>query len=181
MARRRRAGNKYLTATIAVLVTIGIPVGLGIAYYSLLPQGEDLTGIVYHVHTRLEIVINGTQVQVPSRIGIDPDKWNFHALDPFGPAGIAPLHTHDSSGVIHVESTTARDYTLGEFFQVWGVPFNNTCVFTYCNGPSGEAIYAVTVRINGARVSPNTIRFESIVLKDRDSIIVSYEIAAFPG
>jgi hypothetical protein len=36
-------------------------------------------------------------------IGIDPA------------VGFAPLHTHDVSGVIHVESPTVRTYTLGQF------------------------------------------------------------------
>ena len=34
--------------------------------------------------------------------------------------GMSPLHTHDSSGTIHVESSVERDYTLGEFLDVWG-------------------------------------------------------------
>jgi sulfur carrier protein ThiS len=33
---------------------------------------------------------------------------------------MSPLHTHDSSGIIHVESLVERDYTLGEFLDVWG-------------------------------------------------------------
>ena len=33
--------------------------------------------------------------------------------------GMSPLHTHDSSGVIHVESNTVRYYTLGEFLDIW--------------------------------------------------------------
>lgn len=32
---------------------------------------------------------------------------------------MSPLHTHDSSGTIHVESSIERDYTLGEFLDVW--------------------------------------------------------------
>jgi hypothetical protein len=30
------------------------------------------------------------------------------------------LHTHASDGVIHIESPTARIYTLGDFFDEWG-------------------------------------------------------------
>ena len=33
---------------------------------------------------------------------------------------MAPLHTHDTSGIIHVESTVNRNYTLGEFLNIWG-------------------------------------------------------------
>ena len=55
------------------------------------------------------------------------------------PAGIgigdrllSPLHTHDASGVIHVESTTVRSYSLAEFFAVWGVRLTKTCLAGEC-------------------------------------------------
>jgi hypothetical protein len=32
--------------------------------------------------------------------------------------GMAPLHTHDSSGIIHVESVVDRNYTLDEFLDM---------------------------------------------------------------
>ena len=34
--------------------------------------------------------------------------------------GMAPLHTHDDNGTIHVETNVNRNYTLGEFLNVWG-------------------------------------------------------------
>ncbi len=42
-----------------------------------------------------------------------------------------PLHTHDASGTIHVETDENRDYVLGDFFFVWGKIFNNSGVFPY--------------------------------------------------
>jgi hypothetical protein len=30
------------------------------------------------------------------------------------------LHTHDETGVIHIESPVQRTYTLGNFFDEWG-------------------------------------------------------------
>jgi len=32
--------------------------------------------------------------------------------------GMAPLHTHDRSGIIHVESVVDRNYTLDEFLDM---------------------------------------------------------------
>jgi hypothetical protein len=32
---------------------------------------------------------------------------------------MSPLYTHDSRGVIRVESNTVRYYTLGEFLDMW--------------------------------------------------------------
>jgi hypothetical protein len=31
------------------------------------------------------------------------------------------MHTHDTSGTIHIESTTPREYTVGEFLSVMGL------------------------------------------------------------
>lgn len=43
-------------------------------------------------------------------------------------AGWYDLHTHDRSGVIHVEAATYTRMTLGQFFSVWGQPLSYTNV-----------------------------------------------------
>ena len=35
---------------------------------------------------------------------------------------ISPLHTHDVTGIIHTESSTHKDNTLGQLFVEWNVP-----------------------------------------------------------
>ena len=45
---------------------------------------------------------------VPALIGIDP-QGRF----------LAPLHTHDASGIVHVESQRPYPFTLGQFFTIW--------------------------------------------------------------
>ena len=52
------------------------------------------------------------------------------ALRPGSGACIYWIHTHDASGVIHVESKP-RAYRLGEFFAVWGEPLARTAVGPY--------------------------------------------------
>ncbi len=61
--------------------------------------------------------------------------WNDRSLDQYGMQpmkmtmkdmsmimqGMAPLHTHDTSGIIHVESNEIKNYTLGQFLQNWGI------------------------------------------------------------
>jgi hypothetical protein len=79
-------------------------------------EGEAL-----HIHQHLDIFVNGKPVTVPAGIGINMDA-RF----------ISQLHTHDMSGVIHVESDQVRDFTLGQFFDVWGVRFTNDCIGGYC-------------------------------------------------
>lgn len=94
----------------ARLAALGLPA---------LPQ----EGTALHVHSHLDVYVDGSRVIVPAGIGI-------------GPAGrfVSPLHTHDATGVIHVESPTVETFTLGEFFGVWGVRFGNGCLGGYCTG-----------------------------------------------
>src|SRR3954470_9380085 len=70
-------------------------------------------GTVLHIHQHLDVFANGRRVRVPAGVGIDP-QLQF----------ISPLHTHDTTGVMHVESPTPRTFTLGQFFDVWGVPLS---------------------------------------------------------
>jgi hypothetical protein len=67
-------------------------------------------GTVLHIHQHLDLFVHGRRVVVPAGIGIDAEG-QF----------ISPLHTHDTSGIVHVESPTVRRFTLGQFFGVWGV------------------------------------------------------------
>ena len=78
-------------------------------------------GNALHIHQHLDIFVNGKPVTVPKDIGINYDA-RF----------ISPLHTHDRTGIIHVESDVVRDFTLGQFFDVWGVRFTKDCVGGYC-------------------------------------------------
>jgi hypothetical protein len=52
---------------------------------------------------------------VPALIGIDLQHQCLYWL-----------HTHDATGVMHIESPDTRTYTLGEFFDVWGRPLSPT-------------------------------------------------------
>ncbi len=76
-------------------------------------------GTTLHIHQHLDVFVNGKPVIVPAGIGT-------------GDGFISPLHTHDASGVIHVESPTVRSFSLAEFFAVWGVRLTKTCVADEC-------------------------------------------------
>ncbi len=71
--------------------------------------GEEKLAVHYHAH--LDIVINGTQIPVPASIGIDQARGL-----------IAPLHTHEPDGIVHIESATDIPFTLGQLFTAWGQP-----------------------------------------------------------
>jgi len=96
----------------------------------------NMNPIIMHIHPRLSLLLNGTPVTVPTQIGIDPSMWKDHSLDRFGMqsmpemnmSAMAPLHTHDNSGIIHVESTVNKNYTLGEFLNIWGLNLDSKTV-----------------------------------------------------
>jgi hypothetical protein len=79
-------------------------------------------GTTLHIHEHLDVFVRGRRVAVPPDIGIDPNG-QF----------ISPIHTHDDSGLIHVESSRDRAYSLGQLFDVWGVRLTNTCLGGLCD------------------------------------------------
>jgi len=89
----------------------------------------NMNPIIMHIHPQLSVRVDNASIEVPEQIGINPTLWNDHSLDKFGMqsmpemnmSAMAPLHTHDNSGIIHVESTVNRNYTLGEFLNIWGL------------------------------------------------------------
>jgi hypothetical protein len=80
-------------------------------------------GNVLHIHQHLDLYVDGRPVTVPALIGIQQAQ-----------GFLSPIHTHDTSGIIHVESPTRRSFTLGELFDVWGVRFTRTCLGGLCDG-----------------------------------------------
>lgn len=71
-------------------------------------------GTALHIHAHLDVFVNGSPVPVAALVGIDEAAQK-----------ISPLHTHDTSGVIHIESPDAKaTFTLGQFFTEWQVPLS---------------------------------------------------------
>ncbi len=86
-------------------------------------MGADVDGItckanmttLYHVHAHLAVIYNGHWLQLPENIGIRPTCYY-------------EMHMHDQTGVIHIESPAVKNYTLGQFFDIWGEPLTDTDV-----------------------------------------------------
>jgi hypothetical protein len=111
-------------------------------------QGQDVDGIkcevgeqlVYHVHAHLFIFLDGKPQTVSSQVGIPGAPL---------PKCLYWLHTHDSSGIIHVESPTQRTFTLGQFFDIWGQPLNRIDVATHPVPSAGLTVFVDGVQYNG--------------------------------
>jgi hypothetical protein len=117
-----------------------------------LPEQSDTA---FHIHALLRIFVDGRRVPVPAQIGIDP-QGRF----------LAPLHTHDPSGIVHIEADHPYPFTLGQFFTVWGVRFTDTGLGGYtAHGPKRLRVF-----LNGRRVAHPGAR----VLGAHDHIVVAY-------
>ena len=142
------------------ILKIGIPVAataivLGIVFaIQASEQGTIGTKMVMHIHPQISVKVNGQPIIVPENVGIDQTLWKDRSLDKYGMQGMSPLHTHDSTGTIHVESSAKRDYTLGEFLDVWG---------GLDTASSGKI---VKVAVNGQPVSD----WRNHILKDKEQI-----------
>jgi len=107
-------------------------------------------GTVEHIHQHLDIFVNGKHVTVPALIGIYDSQY------------ITELHTHDTSGVMHVEAPTKRNFTLGQFFGVWGVRLDANCIGGYCKPKTPWRVY-----VNGLNQPGNPAE---LVLKKHQEI-----------
>ena len=97
-------------------------------------------GKLYHAHATLVINVNGSSFSVPANVGSG--------------GCMRVIHTHAVDGELHIEpdEDKGRDYTLGDFFLIWGnwennavrATFNGTQIF----GGRVDASHSLTVTIN---------------------------------
>ena len=87
-------------------------------------QCAPLEQLAYHIHAHLQVYVDGVAKALPGAIGILGPVADPNSQIPFYGTSkcIYWLHTHTSDGVIHIESPTARIYTLGDFFKEWNQP-----------------------------------------------------------
>lgn len=112
--------------------------------------GLPPAGNTTHYHSHLTLIVDGTKVLVPQDIGIDA-----------GTNTLSPLHTHDTTGVIHIESDTANfTSNLQNVFDIWGLRFTSDCIGGYCDG--------VKMWVNGKPTS----ELGNYVMKKHDAITV---------
>jgi len=105
------------------------------------PQAVEGQGL--HSDQHLDIYVDGQPVEIPQGIGIPPG----YRADPGTTSTdfISILHTHDTSGIVHVEAPEVTQYTLGEFFDVWGVKFTPKCLGSLCETKDKK----IEVYVNG--------------------------------
>ena len=153
---------------IGLIIAVSVGIGLAVASSKVLsgsnaPLSVDgiqcnvVEQLVFHNHAHLDIFINGQPYTIPSQVGIVPGKCIYW------------LHTHDDSGVIHIESPVTRNFTLGQFFDIWNKKFANTQIF---DNPV-NAKNAMSVYVNGNKINGG-MSYRDINLKEHDQIAIVY-------
>ena len=137
---------------------------------------EPAEQLVFHVHSHLDVFVDGRHVLVPAGLGIDVTNPGVHLFRTDGMKAygginppcdrpcISPLHTHDVTGILHTESATRRDNTLGQLFTEWDVRLDANCFATYCKPAKAVAVYVDGRKFVG---EPRTIP-----LRDHEEIAV---------
>lgn len=114
--------------------------------------GSEMLQVHYHAH--LDVIADGKPVTVPALVGIDENAQTITAL-----------HTHDTSGVVHIESGKDTPFKLGQFFTEWGQPLSATQVGPVAIG-GDEALH---VYVNGKELTTDPAQY---VLKAHDEVVV---------
>jgi hypothetical protein len=122
------------------------------------PGGKE----TFHIHAMLHIYVNGLLSPLPANIGLDSAK----GLE-------SSMHTHDSTGIIHMEAPHPFKYTLGDFFAVWGVKLGPAQV----GGLTGYGGTHLHFYLNGKPLSNPA----ALVLHKGDSVVIGYgPVSSFP-
>lgn len=137
-------------------------------------EGSSREMLKVHVHAHLALFHKGQQIAVPYAIGIVRPFQVNNGFVGMG-RGIYWLHTHDATGIIHVESPDDRTYTLGNFFDIWGEPLTSDDVAgltgvvrayvdgkPYSGNPRSIVLVAhtqITLEVGGPIVAPPTYAF----------------------
>jgi hypothetical protein len=113
-------------------------------------------GTALHTHQHLDIFVDGKPVAVPAFIGIN-EAAGF----------ISEIHVHDDTQVIHVESPVVQTFTLGQFFDIWGVRLTADCIGGYCT-TTNKTLKSF---VNGTLVTGNP---RDIQLTAHEEIVLTY-------
>ena len=114
-------------------------------------------GTAQHYHAHLDVLVDGHAVPVAADIGVDARS-----------GAMTGLHTHDTTGIVHIEATHANDrFTLGQLFTEWNVRLTARQI----GGLRDSAARRWSVYVNGAKVTTDPA---AIVLRSHQEIALVY-------
>jgi hypothetical protein len=109
-----------------------------------------------HFHVHLDVFVDGKSVTIPDDVGRNE-----------GGGYLTVIHTHDSSGIVHIEAPKGPHYNLGQVFDVWGVRFTPTCLGASCD--AGDRTLRVYVGGTLLHVDPRRL-----ILSSHQEIVVTF-------
>lgn len=111
------------------------------------PGDKIVSASGLHWHPEVTIYVKGVKQEIPTDIGIGVSH--------------EPMHTHDTSGQIHLEFSgmvREKDLTLGRFFKNWGKDISSFGTLT-------------DMTVNGSEITADA----GYVLRDKDKVELYYE------
>jgi len=152
--------SRYKATGIAAAIAIALVVGVYFSENQSSPRNpiqgvecEPVEALVFHIHAHLDVMVDGKSVTVPAGIGIKPNVCFYW------------LHTHDTSGVIHIESPREIIFTLAQFIEVWdNTPGISPSFEEATNGDTNLKVF-----VNGTEVKDG---FDKIQLAAHDEIVI---------
>ena len=155
------------TSVAIAAITLDISFTVGENVFASAPNMTAVDGIrcdtmeftMFHIHAHLDIFVNGKPFTIPSQIGIDPEGRCLYWV-----------HTHDDSGIIHIESPVEREFTFGNFIDIWGQTFNNTRLF---DNNLNETNNTLSMYVNSVKVPTNT-DFRNVNINAHDEIALIF-------
>ncbi len=158
----RRRKRKYMMIIIPVIIAVAAASIAGAILYQP-PTAMAISGIEcnrseqlnYHIHSGLDVFVNGVQQQVPSNIGILSS-----------PSCLYWLHTHSANGIIHIEAPETREFMLGQFIDIWEQTLTNSTAFF-----DSVSDMPVTAYVDGQRFEGD---YRTIPLESLREIVLAY-------
>ena len=168
-AERQRAARTKRITTIGVVAVVALAV-VGLIIFAVI-QSQAPANAAYppidkvsclsteqsgtHIHAHVSIYMNGTSTPIPANVGIAPDSSCLYWL-----------HTHDSTGVIHIEAPSGSSSTFGNFLDIWEQKFQQVGYPSQLSTSTGWQVY-----LDG---KPFTGDFHAIPLQAHTLITLAY-------
>ena len=158
-AAGRRRKKKYMMIIVPIIIAVAAIGTVGALLYKPQPaqaiNGVECHGTeqtTYHVHSHLDVFVDGQKQEVPTRIGILSSCFFW-------------LHTHDTDGIIHVEAPQTRSFTLGQFLDIWSQTKDTDGLF------KSVADKNVTAYVDGKLFNGD---YRGIQLESQKQIVIAY-------
>jgi hypothetical protein len=140
---------------VAVLVALAVLGRGGTSPRAAALRCDPHPQLAVHYHAHLDLLYEGRAVPVPAQVGIIQGCRYW-------------LHTYSTGGVLHVEAPAEEartQYTVGDFFWVWGQPLSSHQVATFRVGQGQQ----LRTWLNGRRYTDDV---SGLVLHPRDQVVL---------